>query len=58
MKKAVGFWVLLVLGLFLALGGIIQTKANLISFISQPAGVIAVALLIGAFIIKKRTNKK
>lgn len=55
--KKIGLGLLIVLGLFLALGGLIAMKFSLIDFILNPAGVLGVILLIWAGIIWKREKK-
>jgi hypothetical protein len=45
MKKT-GFWVLVGLGLFLAIGGLAASKFSLIDFVLNPAGVLGIILLI------------
>lgn len=56
--KKIGFWILIILGLFLAIGGLVASKFSPLDFILNPAGVLGVILLIWAFIIKKREKKQ
>lgn len=48
------FWVLIALGLFLAMGGLVASKGSILDFCFNPAGVLGVVLLIWAIIIKRR----
>lgn len=56
--KKIGLCLLIVLGLFFALGGLIAMKFSLIDFLLNPAGVLGVILLIWAGIIWKRDKKQ
>ena len=57
MKKA-GFWILVILGLFFVIGGLVASKLSLLDFCLNPAGALGVILIAWAFIIKKRKRKQ
>lgn len=57
MKKA-GVIILVILGLFFTIGGLVASKFSLLDFCLNPAGVLGVILLVWAFIIKKMRKQQ